>query len=215
MGLRYRKSINLGGGARITLSKSGIGYSWGGKGFRFTKTAKGRSRASVYLPGAGLSYVTESSGKKRRKKTRSTAKKSSFSIKNFFVGLAVVLAVALVIVAGPYLLIAAAVAGVIFLIGKLFFWKLGKDYTAYLQGLLDQIEEHQNVINDSCDVEAVHTHLDQLLSVLDKIMDANEDDLRTAGMTKETMPEQKQFILDHYDEILQQARDRNILNVKE
>lgn len=28
MGFRYRKSINLGGGFRINLSKSGIGYSY-------------------------------------------------------------------------------------------------------------------------------------------------------------------------------------------
>lgn len=33
MGFRYRKSINLGGGLRINLSKSGIGYSWGVKGY--------------------------------------------------------------------------------------------------------------------------------------------------------------------------------------
>ena len=34
MGFRVRKSINLGGGFRINLSKSGIGYSWGTKGYR-------------------------------------------------------------------------------------------------------------------------------------------------------------------------------------
>ena len=34
MGFRYRKSINLGGGFRINLNKSGIGYSWGVKGSR-------------------------------------------------------------------------------------------------------------------------------------------------------------------------------------
>ena len=28
MGFRYRKSINLGGGFRVNISKSGIGYSW-------------------------------------------------------------------------------------------------------------------------------------------------------------------------------------------
>ena len=32
MEFRYRKSINLGGGFRINLSKSGIEYSWGTKG---------------------------------------------------------------------------------------------------------------------------------------------------------------------------------------
>lgn len=40
MGFRFRKSINLGKGFRINLSKSGIGYSVGGKGFRLTKKAK-------------------------------------------------------------------------------------------------------------------------------------------------------------------------------
>ena len=44
MGFRYRKSINLGGGFRINISKSGIGYSWGVKGYRVTKTAKGTVR---------------------------------------------------------------------------------------------------------------------------------------------------------------------------
>ena len=40
MGFRYRKSINLGGGFRINLSKSGIGYSWGVRGYRVTKPQK-------------------------------------------------------------------------------------------------------------------------------------------------------------------------------
>lgn len=60
MGWRYRKSINLGGGFRINLSKSGIGYSWGVKGFRLTKTASGRTRTTYSIPGTGISYVDES-----------------------------------------------------------------------------------------------------------------------------------------------------------
>ncbi len=59
MGFRYRKSIHLGGGFRINLSKSGIGYSWGVKGFRITKTARGTTRRTVSLPGTGISYVQE------------------------------------------------------------------------------------------------------------------------------------------------------------
>ncbi len=59
MGLRYRKSINLGGGFRINLSKSGVGYSWGTKGFRYTKTASGRTRKTYTIPGTGISHVTE------------------------------------------------------------------------------------------------------------------------------------------------------------
>lgn len=59
MGLRYRKSVNLGHGFRVNISKSGIGASWGGKGFRVTKTAKGSTRFTVGIPGTGLSYVKE------------------------------------------------------------------------------------------------------------------------------------------------------------
>ena len=72
MGLRFRKSINLGGGFRINLSKSGIGYSWGVKGFRLTKTSKGTTRRTATIPGTGISYVSES-GKKNRNSTHSPA----------------------------------------------------------------------------------------------------------------------------------------------
>ena len=56
VGFRFRKSINLGGGFRITLSKSGIGYSWGVKGYRITKTARGAIRRTASIPGTGISY---------------------------------------------------------------------------------------------------------------------------------------------------------------
>lgn len=59
MGFRFRKSFNLGGGFKVNLSKSGIGYSWGGKGFRLTKTAKGKIRKTISIPGTGISYVDE------------------------------------------------------------------------------------------------------------------------------------------------------------
>lgn len=59
MGLRYRKSINLGAGFRINISKSGIGYSWGTKGMRFTKTARGSVRSTFSIPGTGISYSSE------------------------------------------------------------------------------------------------------------------------------------------------------------
>ena len=65
MGFRFRKSINLGGGFRINLSKSGVGYSFGSKGFRYTKKAGGGSRTSASIPGTGLSYVHDFSNKKR------------------------------------------------------------------------------------------------------------------------------------------------------
>lgn len=63
MGWRFRKSVNLGAGFRINLSKSGIGYSWGTKGYRITKTAKNTIRETYSIPGSGISYVKESPAK--------------------------------------------------------------------------------------------------------------------------------------------------------
>lgn len=66
MGFRFRKSINV-GPFRVNLSKSGIGYSVGGKGARYTKTANGKTRTTLNIPGTGLSYVEEKSNKQLTK----------------------------------------------------------------------------------------------------------------------------------------------------
>lgn len=66
MGIRFRKSIKLGKGLRLNLSKSGIGFSWGIPGFRVTKTAKGKTRTTLSIPGTGVSYVDERGPKKRK-----------------------------------------------------------------------------------------------------------------------------------------------------
>ena len=58
MGLRFRKSINLGGGFRINLSKSGVGYSWGAKGYRVTKQhQEEREKHTAYLEQASLGWM--------------------------------------------------------------------------------------------------------------------------------------------------------------
>ena len=64
MGFRFRKSINA-GPFRINLSKSGIGYSVGGKGFRITKKANGGLRTTTSIPGTGISYTKDFSGSKK------------------------------------------------------------------------------------------------------------------------------------------------------
>lgn len=46
MGWNFRKSIKI-GPARINLSKSGVGYSVGAGGVRYTKRAGGRKKASL------------------------------------------------------------------------------------------------------------------------------------------------------------------------
>lgn len=70
MGMRYRKSINLGGGFRVNLSKSGVGYSWGTKGYRITKKAGGGVRKTYSIPGTGISWVDDSETKKRNKRVK-------------------------------------------------------------------------------------------------------------------------------------------------
>lgn len=70
MGWRYRKSINLGGGFRINLSKSGIGYSWGFPGYRHTYSPNGTQRKTYSIPGTGISYV-ESQGNRRNNSNNS------------------------------------------------------------------------------------------------------------------------------------------------
>lgn len=75
MGVRFRKSINLGKGFRVNMSKSGPGFSWGGKGFRVTKKANGGFRTTAYIPGTGLSYQKDFSNP--LKGDNKKAKKSS------------------------------------------------------------------------------------------------------------------------------------------
>lgn len=62
MGFRYRKSKNF-GPFRINLSKSGVVWSVGGKGFRYTKKANGGTRTTSTIPGSGMSWVKDSSQK--------------------------------------------------------------------------------------------------------------------------------------------------------
>lgn len=63
MGFRFRKSFGK-GPFRVTVSKSGVGYSVGGKGFRVTKKAGGGMRTTASIPGTGISYVKDYSDKK-------------------------------------------------------------------------------------------------------------------------------------------------------
>jgi tetratricopeptide (TPR) repeat protein len=65
MGVRFRKSINLGKFIRINLSKSGIGASIGVPGARITTGPYG-NRLTLGIPGTGLSYQKEW-GRSRKK----------------------------------------------------------------------------------------------------------------------------------------------------
>jgi hypothetical protein len=49
----FRRSVNF-GPLRINASKSGLGYSFGGRGFRIGKDARGRKYTSTSIPGTGI-----------------------------------------------------------------------------------------------------------------------------------------------------------------
>jgi hypothetical protein len=61
MGFYYRKSVNL-GPFRVNLSKSGLGYSVGGRGFRVGTAARGRKYTSFSIPGTGVGYRKSGAG---------------------------------------------------------------------------------------------------------------------------------------------------------
>ena len=61
MGFTYRKSVNL-GPFRVNLSKSGLGYSVGGRGFRVGTTPRGKRYTSFSIPGTGVGYRKSGAG---------------------------------------------------------------------------------------------------------------------------------------------------------
>lgn len=65
MGVRFRKSIKLGGGVKLNINKKSIGISAGVKGARVSINSKGRKTTSVGIPGTGVSYVSTSNISKK------------------------------------------------------------------------------------------------------------------------------------------------------
>ncbi len=61
MGWYYRRSKSV-GPFRVNLSKSGVGFSVGGRGFRSGISSRGRRYRSVSIPGTGMRYY-KSGGK--------------------------------------------------------------------------------------------------------------------------------------------------------
>jgi Protein of unknown function (DUF4236) len=79
----FRRSIRL-GPFRFNISKSGVGTSVGGPGFRIGKDAKGRNYQQTSIPGTGI-YHRDYSG--------SPAKQASSVWKYILIGFAVLLAI--------------------------------------------------------------------------------------------------------------------------
>lgn len=58
VGFRFRRRITIGPGFRINLSKSGVSASVGRRGLWAT-LGHGKARATVGLPGTGISYTEQ------------------------------------------------------------------------------------------------------------------------------------------------------------
>jgi len=57
---RFHRSKKIFPGVRLNISKSGIGFSFGRKGMRYSIGPKGTSRMTLGIPGTGLSYISTS-----------------------------------------------------------------------------------------------------------------------------------------------------------
>jgi hypothetical protein len=56
VGFRFRKSFKIAPGVRLNLSKSGVSTSIGGRGATLNVGGKRGARATVGIPGTGISY---------------------------------------------------------------------------------------------------------------------------------------------------------------
>lgn len=60
--LRVRRSVKVGSGVRLNMSKRSVGLSAGPRGARYSVNSSGRRTASVSAPGTGVGYVSSSGG---------------------------------------------------------------------------------------------------------------------------------------------------------
>ncbi|SCW58511.1 Protein of unknown function [Ruminococcaceae bacterium YRB3002] len=88
MGLNFRKSISLGKGLKLNISKGGPSISFGKSGLRQSVNLKGQTRTTVGIPGTGVYYTKTSNvksiagmltGKKDGKKETSSKSTSAGS----------------------------------------------------------------------------------------------------------------------------------------
>lgn len=66
MAFRFRRSMKLGKGLRLNVSKRGVGMSFGTRGLRKSIHSTGSRTNTIGIPGTGLSYVDRSYGKKAK-----------------------------------------------------------------------------------------------------------------------------------------------------
>lgn len=159
---------------------------------------------------------------KRKKKTHkhSTNKKekvnASTSANDCFIAICIIVAVIVIGAICKFLnfigwevIIGVIIVGMIAFFGiKYWLDKIEKEYLDYLRSLLEKIDECQFVINNSNSEADVKKSLDELISIMDEIINAEEEDLRKVGMTKSSMESQKAFVLENYQTVIEQAKER-------
>src|SRR4051794_30432232 len=62
MGIRFRRSIKIAPGIRLSVTKTGIGVSAGIRGARYSVHSSGRRTTTFGIPGTGLSHVSTTYG---------------------------------------------------------------------------------------------------------------------------------------------------------
>lgn len=65
LAIRFRRSMKVGKGLRLNVSKKGVGFSVGKRGLRQSFHSTGRGTGSIGFPGTGLSYIKTTRRKKR------------------------------------------------------------------------------------------------------------------------------------------------------
>lgn len=68
MGMRFRRSKKI-GPFRVNVSKSGVGWSVGSKGVRYTQKANGGTRVTVNTPVKGVYATKDFSAKQTQRQT--------------------------------------------------------------------------------------------------------------------------------------------------
>ena len=64
--LRARRSVRLGPGVKLNLTKRGMSVNVGGRGAHYTVSTTGRKTRTVGIPGTGISYVDSHGGRASR-----------------------------------------------------------------------------------------------------------------------------------------------------
>jgi hypothetical protein len=72
MAIRFRKRIKIAPGVNVNLSRSGASVSLGKRGATINVGGKGGARATVGIPGSGISYTEKLSEAQRRSKKAET-----------------------------------------------------------------------------------------------------------------------------------------------